>query len=409
MNLNYNTYTYLEPISWPPQPQTWCSYWSPESYRLTMNTSLPYGSYRIFKNGGNSTRGVDGKLVLRENNYHLELTRIRCAGSTRRYYCSAPYGYRQDNMLVSCGGQLPTIPSITYPGDAWFLAKLLENWKDSDFNVGVSVGEGIDTLNSVANAGIKLGKAANALRKGNLPLALRNLSRVPGANKRDAARALEVGDLASTWMALRYGWIPLLSDISALRDIQYAYTGRKKVTASYWEPKPMLPLNDWMTVEGYTKQAWKWIAFLKPEDPDPYLCDRLGLTDPLTIGWELVPFSFVVDWFIPVSRLLNALAAIRLVPITTITKVSYRKTQYRMTPGPGNPYNFLSVSGDLKYLDILLDRSVDQPPPAAADLFRSHFYPKRINVQHDTVLKRAVDSVMIGANQINKLGGTFRR
>lgn len=36
---------------------------------------------------------------------------------------------------------------------------------------------------------------------------------------------------------------------------------------------------------------------------------RLGLTDPLTIGWELVPYSFVVDWAMPVGNFLLALSA----------------------------------------------------------------------------------------------------
>lgn len=36
----------------------------------------------------------------------------------------------------------------------------------------------------------------------------------------------------------------------------------------------------------------------------------LGLLDPLTLAWELIPFSFVVDWFLPVGTYLSQLTAL---------------------------------------------------------------------------------------------------
>jgi hypothetical protein len=35
----------------------------------------------------------------------------------------------------------------------------------------------------------------------------------------------------------------------------------------------------------------------------------LGLTNPLAIAWELVPFSFVLDWLVPVGTWLQSLDA----------------------------------------------------------------------------------------------------
>jgi hypothetical protein len=35
----------------------------------------------------------------------------------------------------------------------------------------------------------------------------------------------------------------------------------------------------------------------------------LGLTNPALVGWELVPFSFVVDWFTPIGSWLESLTA----------------------------------------------------------------------------------------------------
>jgi hypothetical protein len=36
---------------------------------------------------------------------------------------------------------------------------------------------------------------------------------------------------------------------------------------------------------------------------------QLGLTSPISLGWELIPFSFVIDWFLPIGAALNAASA----------------------------------------------------------------------------------------------------
>jgi hypothetical protein len=36
---------------------------------------------------------------------------------------------------------------------------------------------------------------------------------------------------------------------------------------------------------------------------------KLGLINPLLVGWELVPYSFVIDWFLPIGNMLEALDA----------------------------------------------------------------------------------------------------
>lgn len=36
---------------------------------------------------------------------------------------------------------------------------------------------------------------------------------------------------------------------------------------------------------------------------------RFGLVNPLEVAWELLPFSFVADWFLPIGGYLNAMDA----------------------------------------------------------------------------------------------------
>jgi hypothetical protein len=37
--------------------------------------------------------------------------------------------------------------------------------------------------------------------------------------------------------------------------------------------------------------------------------NRLGVINPLAIAWELYPFSFVIDWFVPIGSVLTAATA----------------------------------------------------------------------------------------------------
>jgi hypothetical protein len=40
-------------------------------------------------------------------------------------------------------------------------------------------------------------------------------------------------------------------------------------------------------------------------NPNLYLANKLGFVNPGVIAWELVPFSFVIDWFVPVGNFLS--------------------------------------------------------------------------------------------------------
>ena len=37
-----------------------------------------------------------------------------------------------------------------------------------------------------------------------------------------------------------------------------------------------------------------------------YLANRVGMINPATVAWELVPFSFAIDWFLPVTSFLDS-------------------------------------------------------------------------------------------------------
>lgn len=55
-------------------------------------------------------------------------------------------------------------------------------------------------------------------------------------------------------------------------------------------------------MHGYRWESGQ-IIYLRKEVNVPQL---VGLMDPLSVAWELVPFSFVLDWFLPIGSWLSA-------------------------------------------------------------------------------------------------------
>lgn len=125
--------------------------------------------------------------------------------------------------------------------------------------------------------------------------------------------------LASNWLALQYGWKPLLADIEGLLKIlpnlnsPTGYVQRVKSSASvnheYVEAYP--PGDAIIGFGNPGKSTWhnrtsvKYIISFRVDDAAQTFFAQTGLTNPIALGWELLPFSFVADWFLPIGSYLE--------------------------------------------------------------------------------------------------------
>ncbi len=83
-----------------------------------------------------------------------------------------------------------------------------------------------------------------------------------------------------------------------------------------------------------------------------------GLTDPSSVLWELTPWSFVIDWFIPIGNYLNARG---LAQATTGTYV-YSWTSYEKWSIDGyvhpTPNTKTTASPSIEYMYLQVWRSI---------------------------------------------------
>jgi hypothetical protein len=65
---------------------------------------------------------------------------------------------------------------------------------------------------------------------------------------------------------------------------------------------------------------------VRVDNPNLHLAQQLGFINPLSVAWELVPFSFVVDWFGNVGQVLASFS-----DFAGLSQVNPRTTTFQKT------------------------------------------------------------------------------
>lgn len=221
----------------------------------------------------------------------------------------------------------PSKPSLSSEANAIAQNKLLASLKEarSQWNFAVTLGESVETARHIVNTASRLANAFLAFKKGHIVKSYQLLMRGPvpvtyqrhlrSLNRR-AKRGNWKDDVSSAWMEANYAWLPLLGDI----DSAAKYIAEKRVKGV--APVQAISrkhemdrgtkatvnaggyLNDVITVE---ESKVRYTYEVSPKYPKPSTLNELGFTDPWTLAWELLPLSFVVDWFVNVGQVLESL------------------------------------------------------------------------------------------------------
>lgn len=175
---------------------------------------------------------------------------------------------------------------------------------------GADIGQARQTAEQIAGSLSGLVNAYKAFKHGNIERGLSAL----GLKPRDL---LSGKSLADKWLEVQYGWLPLMSSIydnigllrtlatrknhSMIMKVSSSSSATHQSKSSGLMQQYKTSFTEAGTVKVvYTYSVANWvIANL----------DTAGVVNPLSIAWELVPFSFVVDWFVPVGNVLESLSA----------------------------------------------------------------------------------------------------
>lgn len=127
---------------------------------------------------------------------------------------------------------------------------------------------------------------------------------------------------AEKYIAYVYGWRPLMQDIYGIMEMAKGQSSRPLLLTGEGVSNQQVQTR----TATYANVSNKCITTLGPcdekvkvscqihgrIDPDHAglrSVNQLGLLNPASLAWELVKWSFVIDWFIPIGSVLNALSA----------------------------------------------------------------------------------------------------
>jgi hypothetical protein len=180
--------------------------------------------------------------------------------------------------------------------------------KDMKVNFGEALAEMRSTTAHLASTGSSVLQAFLAARRGNWSGVAKALGVKPKSLKNG-------GSASERWLEYQFGWMPLLSDVKGLYDL--SQEGFKKrglifsVSRSLHDEAEFGQHGVNWNIDGISKIQARIKLYASVDSENLQLLTNLGLADPLQVGWALVPYSFVIDWFMPVGNMLEALGATR--------------------------------------------------------------------------------------------------
>lgn len=272
----------------------------------------------------------------KENGLYLGNNSLRWAKSRHRaIHGSFEYKRTPSNpttWLTRVGPYNPTDPGFEledylYPSTATSNSaiaqadsRVLQRLKNSKVNLAVSLGEGRTTANMITNTATRIAKAGLALRRGSIHSAANLL----GVKRRYRSENRFRKDFVSNpskavsngWLELQYGWLPLMSDIyGAAEHLAYRNEKRDRASARASESDQQnwsytnAPASVYRSGNRNFRVTYVTTVHFSITLNVLSEMGQLGFTNPLEVAWELVPYSFVFDWFLPVGTYISNMDA----------------------------------------------------------------------------------------------------
>lgn len=230
---------------------------------------------------------------------------------------------RDDGAFPGRGTALLTFMSTT---TALAVAQnsVLGKCKGASWNLPVFTAEANKTIDLIASTAKRIATGFRAMKRGQPDKAWKALGFHPTRKQRQETLGVAARD---NWLAYRYGWIPLLSDVKSAAEFAASQltthppVRRFSALCSAGEQKEVgvqnqdifLGTTGWDADSTYTVlrtgEAKAWITVQLMGNQSARTMSQLGM-DPWQLGWELLPYSFVADWFVNVGQFLELQSAL---------------------------------------------------------------------------------------------------
>lgn len=202
--------------------------------------------------------------------------------------------------------------------------------KFSDFATGAQAGLGQmlaerkQTFSLMTDALKRLAKTYKAVRSGNLAEASKAL--LPTDSKK----------LAGDRLAYQFGVLPLIGDIQDIGKVltdairfpfKFRRRRRMELAPTVLYDSTVRGVRTRIVEEGVVEMRYS-VDCEFDSSSLPYF-SKLGFA-PLELMWELTPWSFVIDWFLPIGDAISQRTTLALVTPTSIVRTTFITRQVTM-------------------------------------------------------------------------------
>lgn len=278
------------------------------------------------------------------------------------------------------------------------------NLKGQKVNFAQAFAEREQTAALVLDVAKRLAGAYRSARKGDLR-GIANSLGVPVIKDRRARRlaqyirnaqgkgqlkSVDLNNVHNLVLAHRYGIMPLLSDVYgsaqllAEKDLGDPQRYKSYVKGSASSSSKTRTVFDGQVFSNQygarltttTRKTWKAMVRLDVHLDNPALASltSAGFTNPAALVWELLPGSFIADWFVPIADYLNGLDAGNgwIFTSGSISRKSEGSSMVRVSNNPNEvlakgQFRFITGYGMATAYD--LDRRVYTSLPLPTSLF----------------------------------------
>lgn len=276
-------------------------------------------------------------------------------GEFTRRISSSEYA-RYSGELSGPSGNFTTINHLS-TGDVKSRAEMeaLLALKQQRVNLGVAFGECQKTADFVGNVAYTFVDAIRKAKKGRF---------------RDALKALGNKErLPETLLGVQYGLRPLMNDVKGAYDAlrqqpQTAFVVTTKGTASISEDHDYVQLLGNANCRVVGKRSVGAYVRLDYVPSNTFLSTlaSVGMTNPFEVMYELVPWSFVADWFLPVGDYLSTLDATLGFEFKSGSCSIFKQNRHEITSGGANG-NYIGGVFSRIHRAVQLDRTVYASTP----------------------------------------------
>lgn len=178
---------------------------------------------------------------------------------------------------------------------------------DSKAQLGQALAEARSTYNMMASRATSFLTAYRAARRGNYKLMIRSLA---------------LGDVyknkrPSPYLEYIFGWKPLMDDLRGLYHVARTQISRDLLIYGVGRTEDSTSGTSTRTTDRYGSYLTNWSLRRKYhvrinariDATRIRAANQVGLVNVPAIAWDLIPYSFLFDWFFPIGNVLEALTA----------------------------------------------------------------------------------------------------